>query len=214
MPTLNIRQYRYGAVISLCIALAMLWVSFSMGKNEFFLLLNGNLGSIADYFFAIFTNAGDASLWIVALLITLFVLKQKKLWPLLLSGFVISTILTQACKYFIFPNELRPYKAIPAKAAIHHVLFVQPLNLSSFPSGHTATAFSIYLVFCLLLPGRWWLWVGLLYGLLVGYSRVYLAQHFPLDVAAGIIVGVVTVVASLYIQKVICRKQQAGKPAL
>lgn len=203
MPTLNIRQYRYGAIISSVIGLALLCASFSIGKNEFFLALNGNLGTIADYFFAIITNAGDASLWIVVLLITLFVLKQKKLWPLLVSGFAISTILTQVCKYFIFPDELRPYKAIPDKAAIHHVLFIKPLNLSSFPSGHTATAFSIYLIFCLLLPGRWWLWVGLLYGLLVGYSRVYLAQHFPLDVAAGMLVGVITVVASLGIQRMV-----------
>jgi len=208
MPTLNIQQYRYGAITSFVMAVVMLAVSFTMGKNEFFLLLNNDLGSVADYFFAIFTNAGDASLWVVALLITLFALKQKKLWPLLVNGFVISTILTQVCKYFIVPNELRPYKAIPDKAAIHHVLFIQPLNLSSFPSGHTATAFSIYLIFCLLLPGRWWLWVGLLYGLLVGYSRVYLAQHFPLDVAAGIIVSVVTVAASLYIQKVIFKNRQ------
>lgn len=207
MPTLNIRQYRIGAVISFVIAVVMLAVSFSMGKNEFFLLVNGNLGNAADYFFAIFTNAGDASLWIVALLITLFVLKQKKLWPLLVSGFIISTVLTQVCKYFIVPNELRPYKAIPDKAAIHHVLFIQPLNLSSFPSGHTATAFSIYLIFCLLLPGRWWLWVGLLYGLLVGYSRIYLAQHFPLDVAAGMLVGVVTVVASLYVQRMVFKRK-------
>lgn len=209
MPILNIKQYRYGILISLLIAAALLLASFSIGKNEFFLLLNGNLGSFADYFFAIFTNAGDASLWIVALLVTLFVLKQKKLWPMLASGFIISTILTQVCKYFIVPNELRPYKAIPDKAAIHHVLFVQPLSLSSFPSGHTATAFSIYLIFCLLLPGRWWLWVGLIYGLLVGYSRIYLAQHFPLDVAAGIIVGAITVAASLYVQRMIL-KQKIG----
>lgn len=209
MPTLNIRQYRYGAIISSVIALAILAASFSIGKNEFFLMLNGDLGSFADYFFAIFTNAGDASLWLAVLLIVLFVLKQKKLWPLLVSGFAISTILTQVCKYFIVPNELRPYKAIPDKAAIHHVLFVQPLSISSFPSGHTATAFSIYLIFCLLLPGRWWLYIGLLYGLLVGYSRIYLAQHFPLDVAAGIIVAVITVAASLPIQKSILKRQQA-----
>jgi membrane-associated phospholipid phosphatase len=124
----------------------------------------------------------------------------------LVSGFVVSTIFAQVCKYFIIPNAPRPWKEIQNHSLIHHVWFVQPWLISSFPSGHTATAFSIYLIFCLLIRRWWWLGAGLVYALLVGYSRIYLAQHFPFDVAAGIVVGILTGVISLLVQLAIINK--------
>jgi membrane-associated phospholipid phosphatase len=209
MHNLDIKQFKYGAVISLLIAAVLFIASYSIGKTEFFLLLNNNLGVAADYFFAVWTNTGDALIWIAVLLITLFVIKKKKAWPLLVGAFAISTILTQVCKYFILPDAPRPWKAITDHSLIHHVSFVKPWLISSFPSGHTATAFSVYLTLCLLFNKKSWLWVGLLYALLVGYSRVYLAQHFPFDVAAGIVVGVVSVALSIPIQILSGKKKAA-----
>jgi membrane-associated phospholipid phosphatase len=46
---------------------------------------------------------------------------------------------------------------------------------------------------CLMTRKKWWLVVGFLTACLVGYSRIYLAQHFPLDVGAGIICAIVSV---------------------
>lgn len=208
MNSLNIKQFKYGTRLSILVAGALFIISYTIGKNEFFLLLNTNLGVAADYFFAVWTNAGDALIWIAVLLITLFVLKKKNAWPLLVSAFVISTVLTQVCKYLIIPNAPRPWSAIKDHSLIHSVSFVKPWLISSFPSGHTATAFSVYLVFCLLLNKKSWLWLGLLYALLVGYSRVYLAQHFPFDVAAGVVVGVISVTASIPVQTAIYRKRK------
>ncbi|HWB23950.1 MAG TPA: phosphatase PAP2 family protein [Chitinophagaceae bacterium] len=196
MVTLNIKQFIYGTCIAAVLAAVLFGASYATGKSQLFLLLNGNLGIAADYFFGVWTNMGDALIWIAALLAVVFILKQKKAWPLLVIGFIVSTILIQVCKYVIIPDAPRPWKAIPDHSLIHHVWFVQPWLISSFPSGHTGTAFSIYLIFCLLIPKNWWLVAGLIYAMLVGYSRIYLAQHFPFDVAAGIVVGIITAFAA------------------
>jgi membrane-associated phospholipid phosphatase len=99
------------------------------------------------------------------------------------------------------PGAPRPAKVITDSLLIHVVKGVEVYKSSSFPSGHTGTAFCFYLLFCLLINKKWWFFVGLIYALLVGYSRVYLAQHFPLDVAAGIIVATISTLAALRIQE-------------
>jgi len=206
MLSFNIKYFSRAVIISLCVSMLLFLLSFIIGPKTFFLLLNGNLGIASDYFFGIFTNAGDGLMWVAVLFIVLFVLKQKKAWPLLLYVFVITTLLTQLCKYVIIPDAPRPWKAITNHALIHHVSFITPFSISSFPSGHTATAFSIYLLLSLFINKKWWLYAGLAYALLVGYSRIYVAQHFPFDVAAGALTGTISVLLSLQIQLALSKK--------
>ena len=210
MQNLNYKSFRAGLAISFFTAIILLVLSFWLGKNETFLLINGDLGVVADYFFGVWTNAGDGIMWL-AVLIIILKMKRKDLLPLIISGFVVSTVITQIFKYFIIPNELRPYKAIAERALIHTVSFVEPYTTSSFPSGHTGTAFCFYLLFCLILHKNWWIWAGFLGALLVGYSRVYLAQHFPLDVAGGIIGAIATASISVQVQKLWMRKKTVDR---
>ncbi|MCF8244366.1 MAG: phosphatase PAP2 family protein [Saprospiraceae bacterium] len=62
---------------------------------------------------------------------------------------------------------------------------------TSFPSGHTTSAFALYSLLVFLLPTKKSYAVGLFsLALLVGISRIYLVQHFWPDVYAGSILGV------------------------
>jgi undecaprenyl-diphosphatase len=65
-----------------------------------------------------------------------------------------------------------------------------PPDRFSFPSGHTAAAFAVAVamsgVHPLLLPPL------LLVAIVVGYGRMYLGGHYPLDVGAGAAVGLLT----------------------
>jgi membrane-associated phospholipid phosphatase len=207
MKGFNLTTFRKGLIISILIAAILFTCSFTLGKINFFLLLNGNLGLVADNFFAVWTNMGDGLIWIAVLLIVVFVLKRKDTIWMLISGFVLSTLFAQICKWFIVPDAPRPSLAIADKSLIHSVKGVELYTVSSFPSGHTSTAFTVYLLFCLLINGNWWLIAGLLYALLVGYSRIYLAEHFPLDVAAGVIVGILSAWLSLQLQQYINKKK-------
>src|SRR5437868_6985028 len=106
MADLDKKYFKMAVTVSFVIALVLFLISFIIGKEQFFLLLNANGGNIADYFFMVFTNAGDGILWILVLLITLFILKRKDVLPLLISTFLLSTILTQVVKYIILPHAL------------------------------------------------------------------------------------------------------------
>ncbi len=62
-----------------------------------------------------------------------------------------------------------------------------PLHGRAFPSGHTNMAFAGATLLTALRGRRFWLaFVG---AGLVGWTRIYLAAHFPLDVLAGAVIG-------------------------
>ena len=58
----------------------------------------------------------------------------------------------------------------------------------SFPSGHAASTFGAVVAVSRMWPQGRVLWWAL--ALLVGYSRIYLGHHYPLDVVGGAITGV------------------------
>ena len=69
------------------------------------------------------------------------------------------------------------------------------LRLHSFPSGHTVTAFSTTVLITYWCKNKLWGFPLLLVAILVGYSRMYLSEHFFEDVTAGSVIGVITTVA-------------------
>lgn len=198
MPELSIKNFKIGALLTALSGFILIVLSLIIGKASFFLLLNANLGFIGDKAFTYITYLGDGVIWIpIAAYVLLF---RKKYTVLLLGSIVYSTIFAQIPKHFLFNGEPRPTKLITDWSSIHIVPGVFLNSVDSFPSGHTTTASSIYLLFCLLVPKKWIIPVGCLYLYLVGYSRIYLAQHFPLDVGAGMIGGLISVYFSLRLQ--------------
>lgn len=209
MNSLNLPAFKTGATLSIATGIMLILFSFLGGKEELFLLFNQNLGSTADFFFQYFTHAGDGIFWVPLALY--FIFYKRKGLPLILSAIIFSTLLVQTGKKIIYPNEARPTAAIESSIQnpIHTVKGVTVHSNNSFPSGHTTTAFSLFLLGCLLLPYRYFWLIGFAAALLAGYSRVYLAQHFPLDVGAGMICAVVTVYLSLQIQNLFNKRWNA-----
>ena len=206
MQKLNKKKFLIAASASLVLATALFYLSYDLGKEDFFLLLNKDEGSFADKFFYIFTFGGDALIWIPVLFIVIFLLKRKDTIVLLIAAFALSTIFVQGIKNII--PEDRPIKAIGNPAIIHTLQDVDVHTINSFPSGHSTTAFCIYFIFCLLFKKRWWIVVGFIYAVTVGYSRIYLAQHFPFDVAGGIVTAIISVWLSAFIQQYWWKRKQ------
>jgi len=83
----------------------------------------------------------------------------------------------------------------------------------SFPSGHTAAAVAfygaLYVVICCHTPRRWirslFLALAVLAPLIVATSRVYRGMHHPIDVMAGALLGVCTVLVVRHAFDAACR---------
>jgi membrane-associated phospholipid phosphatase len=175
--------YFSGYLISFCILSVY---CICINKSEGFLLINQFHYRFWDDFFILFTNLGNG---IFAILLVAFLLIRKKPgWSLQVTlSFLLSGILVQCLKHLI--HSPRP-KLFFGPGAIHFIHGITGTGYSSFPSGHTATIFALTTLLSFYFPGRNTGFFFIVIALLTGFSRIYLSQHFPVDVLAGSIVGV------------------------
>jgi membrane-associated phospholipid phosphatase len=123
-----------------------------------------------------------------------------------LAALIICTILTQFLKRVVFPADFRPVVVLAGKLRTIPGYYMNRSN--SFPSGHTSTAFTLALLMAFIVRRDIWVYFFPLIAFFVGYSRVYLAQHFVTDVFAGILVGVVSSYLSLLIFEYFRRRRE------
>ena len=169
----------------LCFVLLSSYCFFT-SKSDGFLLVNHFHNEMLDNFFIMFTNVGNG-LFVIVLMV--FMLVRRKIgWTLQIGiSFLISGLLVQLMKHYI-PSP-RP-KVFFASGTIHDIIGVTRTGYSSFPSGHTATIFMLTTLLTLYFPGRKPGLFFLTMAVLTGFSRVYLSQHFPIDVLVGSLTGV------------------------
>ena len=170
-----------------------------VGKNESFQLINSNHNEFADKFFKYFTHYGDGFMWAPLGLFSLFF--KRKYLIAIIAGVVISTLLAQFLKRVVYPDELRPISFLSESFPVHTVDGVLTRRAHSFPSGHTTTAFTMALVMSHMLNKKAWSIILPSLAFLAGYSRIYLAQHFPTDILAGMCIGIVSAILSLIIYR-------------
>jgi membrane-associated phospholipid phosphatase len=199
MYSINSKIFTSAIALSILMAVALYILSILVGRETFFLWLNNDLGKAADLFFNICSYLAEGWIWIPYFLLMVGWFKKDALFILL--NFLISTLLTQIPKNFIWDKVSRPMASGIPVEKIHTVKGVEIHLWNSFPSGHTATAFTLFLLTVYLFPKKTVLAIGAVYAIACGYSRVYLGQHFPLDVAGGITVAIITILLSIYIRK-------------
>ncbi|MGD8345104.1 MAG: phosphatase PAP2 family protein [Desulfobacterales bacterium] len=109
------------------------------------------------------------------------------------------------CALLAFALELPLYKILKQKIKRHRPCEVlsgvhqriSPSDRFSFPSGHTAAAFVIATLIAhffpiLTVPVSIW-------AMLVGVSRIYLGVHYPTDIIAGLVIGILCAFAGIMI---------------
>ncbi len=162
-------------------------------KTEIHLWLNSYNSDFFDIFFKYLTNLGDGICLPVFLLIMVWYKYRNGLY--LVIVFLLSGLFVQLLKRFVFHDIARPVHFFGDAVQLHLVKGVDQLCCNSFPSGHSATAFGFYLCFAIV-SGKTWIKVAMfILACLVAYSRVYLSQHFLIDIFAGSLIGVITATA-------------------
>ncbi len=145
----------------------------------------------ADWTFLLFTWIGDGITCTIFLFLFLFIRARTALVTGIAA--ILASLITYTLKMTAFYGDARPILSFQmANLPIRTVPGIENNMYNTFPSGHTTLIFAVCcgLAFHYRKKGQQ---VGLLaLAVLVGFSRVYLSQHFVTDVAAGALIGTIT----------------------
>jgi membrane-associated phospholipid phosphatase len=168
-----------------------------------FAMVNTHHSSFLDPIMVLITRMGEGVFGTIILLL-LVALRGFRNWWYFTAAIlcnVVPALLTQAIKSWVdAPRPLNRYKGA---SWIHHLPEWETLLNRSFPSGHTCAAFCLFTFLAFVLTPKYKAFgaVFFLLALLVGYSRIYLAAHFFLDVYIGSIIGVVFTILVVLLMK-------------
>lgn len=146
-----------------------------------FLFVNQTLSNpILDILLGTITHIGSVFFWVFVLFAALFK-KEKKLYVPMFFAFLINIIFITILKDVI--GRPRPYEVLEG------INTLDTENTGSFPSGHSSNIF----LGATLLADIYKKFVVPLYvlALIVAFSRIYVGMHYPTDVLAGAVEGLI-----------------------
>ena len=175
--------------------------NFSLDER-LFLWLNFDGGAALD---SIMSAISGAVMWIPLYLFIAWMVLRTYGWKSLLAFVVclalamgISDMLSGIFKHTgllknlwaDFPARNRPMFDVAVCDLAHVVSYAH--GPYGTVSAHAATTAAMGILSALALHKRWYSWTIAAIVLLISYSRIYLACHFPQDIALGLAVGLIS----------------------
>lgn len=141
-------------------------------------------GPVMDKIMVVSTHLGEGGIiWIIIAALLMINKKYRKIGFMALAALILSTILGEGILKHVV-QRIRPSADIPAV----NLLIAKPLSYS-FPSGHTASSFAVAGVLAKYFKKYALGFFSL--ASLIAFSRLYLYVHYPTDVLAGIVLGLI-----------------------
>lgn len=177
-------------------------------KADLHLWLNGFHNQFFDMVFKYMTWLGDG-LFICSIAIAVMFFSFRNA-VFILSTYIATGVFTQLLKLLAFPGVDRPVTYFQGINELHFIEGVKLLSSRSFPSGHATSAFAFFLCLALLVKNRWIKLLCLVLACMAAYSRVYLSQHFLIDIYAGSVIGTAGAIG-MYVVFYSCEKKWHNK---
>ena len=189
-------------VPTLVLALVLGIVLFLMPKAELHLALCQPHTTFLDTFVPIITNLVD---WLPYLCVVLLLFYRAGWATFLASNLLLSTLIVQPIKHIVHaPRPLTWFAENMPDVTLPLVEGVRMNHWLSFPSGHTTTFFVLFFSLSIILcaeniKGKNILsFLCFLCASFGAYTRIYLSQHFALDIFAGILIAVFSTLVLYY----------------
>lgn len=112
----------------------------------------------------------------------------RKAFAIGVSG-ALSGLLAQFFKRIVFQDCPRPKAYFEGIADLYFVPGINIYTSFSFPSGHSATVFGLFIAIALFSSNKYIQSVMVFLAMITAYSRIYLSQHFLIDVFFGGLIG-------------------------
>ena len=193
-----LRQNAVFLSLSLMLLVALGLALLYIPKGELHLLLCDRHTPARDIFYRYYTHVAEWFPYVLCVLLLIF--SRIGDGVLAASGLAFSALTTQLFKHII--NAPRPVTWFAANMPDVQLPLVDGVQMNywfSFPSGHTTSFFALFFALSII-AGNYLAEKRLvsaatqvlffLLAALGGYSRIYLSQHFALDVFAGTLVGI------------------------
>jgi len=160
-------------------------------KGEILIYVNQFRGEFFGQSIKYITMFGEAPMYLALAIIFLFIRLRTTVAVGLtgLIGLITSFLLKQL---YANPRPRTYFKDTEIWDQLSWVGGAFPVSgaFTSYPSGHTLSAFALFGLFALIYNNKLVYILMLFLSLLVAFSRVYLMHHFYMDVLAGSLVGV------------------------
>jgi len=175
-----------GVTISAVIVIILSYFLFDRDIANFF---DDYVTTDLQKFLKVVTTLGRADLYVVLSLVCFVIYRKRDMFIKKLSLLIFWSVVGSGIAVNILKVFFARFRPLALFNDNHYgfTFFDRGYMINSFPSGHTTTVFSVYMLLALIFP-KYRVWF-LLVAIITASTRVFLAAHYLSDVIAGGLLG-------------------------